>query len=240
MATRKIIEKEKPDVAVIHHGIYIPQGVISEVCKKYGVRQVVWNVGYRRGSILLSEDDTYHKVIPSITKSEIQELNLDKHHKMLGSKYVSSRWTGGSDWVRFQNKKYSTWRERMRGTKTELLILTNVAWDAQIHFENSYFGSQHEWLELMIKLCKKLNIKTKIRIHPAENLGTHPSRENLAEFLNALITKHSADSIKIIEPDDRISTYTLIDAAKAICVYGSKTSIESAVKNKPEIGRAHV
>ena len=50
----------KFDTVVLNHGIYVPQGIISEVAKSYGLQVVTWFTAYKDKSFLFSHDETYH------------------------------------------------------------------------------------------------------------------------------------------------------------------------------------
>src|SRR3546814_13064068 len=57
---QRLLAGRRFDRAVLHHGIYVPQGVIRAVLAAAGVPLATWNTGYRRNCFLFSHVDTYH------------------------------------------------------------------------------------------------------------------------------------------------------------------------------------
>ena len=49
------------------------------------------------------------------------------------------------------------------------LMLTNVLWDAQLHYPNNAFKSMTEWILYTVKyFSKRSDTQLIIRVHPAE------------------------------------------------------------------------
>ena len=64
-AIERLFSLNRYDVACFHHGLYVPQGVVGQVCRRRSVRVVNWFVAYRRNSFIFSHDDTYHHTLMS-------------------------------------------------------------------------------------------------------------------------------------------------------------------------------
>ena len=62
-ALNHMLTQFKYDVVVFHHGIYVPQGVVGDVCRLHGIRVVNWNPAYRDQTFLFSHGDSYHKTM---------------------------------------------------------------------------------------------------------------------------------------------------------------------------------
>ena len=77
----RLILAEKPDVAVLHHAIYSPQGVAAAVCRKHGVRVVSWVVAYRKSCFILSHDDTYHHTLMTEDAGVWENLSLAQEQR---------------------------------------------------------------------------------------------------------------------------------------------------------------
>lgn len=231
---------EKPDVSVLHHGIYVPQGVISTVFRTAKVRQVSWGPAYRKRTVLFSHGDTYHHTM--IDEPSDHWVNLDwspeKEEQVM--EYLRSRWTGGNDWISFQSEA-----ELDGGRIAEELgldrdkpivgLLTNVIWDAQLHFRQSAFPSMLEWLFASIDdFISRPDMQWVIRIHPAEVKGTVPSRQKVADEI-AVRYGSLPDHIKLVLPDDKVSTYALMSLCDSALVFGTKTALELACTGLPVV-----
>jgi hypothetical protein len=233
----KLIELENPTVVVFHHGIYVPQGVIGEVLRRNNIRIVNWGVSYRKGTVLFSHADSYHKTMVNEEKSKWSNFKLDNYKLETIKTYLKSRETGKNDWITFQPTNSTTSNELKYIKSFDLkkpisLLLTNVIWDAQLHFEGNAFSTMLEWVFFTIDFfIKNSHLQLIIRIHPAEKIGTVRSHQNCIDEIGKRFT-FLPKNIIIILPDDNISTYALINYSNVILVYGTKSSIEMACNGK--------
>lgn len=232
-ALRGLLKQQQPDVALFHHGIYIPQGVVGAVLREAGCRVVNWGLAYRKGTVLVSHDDSYHYTMIDESPSNWEDMAWSAEHEQTLLSYLRSRWTGGNDWINFQQDA-----EIDRATIVSALdldpgrpvigLLTNVIWDAQLHFRQSAFPSMLEWLfETIQYFITRPQFQLVIRVHPAEILGTVPSRQPAADEIAARFGD-LPPHIKIVGPEAKVSTYALMEACDCALVYGTKTGLELA------------
>jgi len=236
----RLILDNKPDIAVFHHGIYVPQGIVGEVCREAGVRVVNWGPAYRKCTVLFSHADTYHYTMIDEPAEYWNDLawSEDKEQAIMG--YLHSRWTGGNDWISFQSaaeldsSRIADWLGLERG-KPIVGLLTNVIWDAQLHFRQSAFPSMLEWLFASIDyFISRPDMQWVIRVHPAEVKGTVPSRQKVADEI-AVRYGSLPDHIKLVLPEDKISTYALMSLCDSALVFGTKTALELACTGLPVV-----
>jgi hypothetical protein len=64
-----------------------------------------------------------------------------------------------------------------------------------------------------------------IRVHPAEIRGTLPSRQPLVAELEK-IRPTLPSHIRVIRPEDPVSTYAVMEQCNAVIIYGTKTGVE--------------
>ena len=237
---RRMIAEQRPDVVVFHHGIYVPQGVVGAVLREAGVRIVNWGPAYRKSSVLFSHGDTYHRTMIEESPSAWEDmLWTDKHEKQIMD-YLQSRWTGSNDWISFQggadqDGQAITDRLGLDTTRPVVGLLTNVTWDAQLHFRKSAFPSMLDWLFASIQYFKsRTDVQWVIRVHPAEVLGSVPSRQlavdEIAQRFGSL-----PPHIKVVGPEDRVSTYALMALCDSALVFGTKTALELACTGLPVV-----
>ena len=221
----------KYDVVVFHHGIYVPQGVVGDVCRMHGIRVVNWNPSYRDSTFLFSHGDSYHKTMIE-EPSEVcfgDEWNEIKEAALMT--YLESRRSGSNDWIIFQKQSHGEAEELLRelgiaSNRPIIGVLSNVMWDAQLHFKANAFQSMLEWIFLTIDhFSRRKDVEVLIRIHPAEVLGTVPSRQRVLDEIQARCPTLPAH-IHIVPPDDPKNTYALMSSCDTVLVYGTKMSIE--------------
>ena len=83
--------------------------------------------------------------------------------------------------------------------------------------------------EILTLLNDRLDIHVYVRIHPAQRNVHYKYHQELHQ----LSSKYS--NVTVIPATDKVSSYTLIDQASKIVVFGSTIGIEAAYWNKPVI-----
>lgn len=223
-----------PDILIAHHGIYIPQGVVSEFARSHDVDVMTWTASYRKGTFIFSPDETYHYSMVTESTANWDSLELSRSQKLNLEKYMDSRWRGENDWIKFSDSKVDQ-DKSYKNNSNFYLALTSVTWDAELHYESRAFENMRAWLETTIEYFKaNTNLELIVRVHPAEITSPNKSRESMAVFLNSL-NINSYPNITVIPPESNISTYELIDNSKVVIVYNTKTGIEAAYRNKPVV-----
>jgi len=218
------------DRVVFHHGIYVPQGIVGDVCRQFGVAVVNWHPAYRDRSYIFSHDDTYHKTMIDEPCQIWENIDLDANKEQQVMTYLESRREGGNDWITFQrhnNFLFTQIQElNLDFSRPIIGLLTNVMWDAQLHFRHNAFNSILEWLLFTVEyFIQRRDLQLLIRIHPAEILGSVPSRQRAVDEIHARFPKLPAN-ICIVNADTPINTYALMQHCDTVLVYGTKMAIE--------------
>jgi hypothetical protein len=229
-ATRRVLEEFDFRAAVFHHGIYVPQGVIGEVARKHKVRVVNWHPAYRKRCFLFSHGETYHKTLISEPVEAWEALELDPELEAETLRYLHSRWTGKEDWISFQkDPNFDSSKITSLGVDPEkpcVGLLTNVVWDAQLHYEGNAFPDMLAWLFATVEYFRKRpDLQLLIRVHPAEIRGGLPSRQRVVEELRRVIPNRP-ENVFVIPPQSRVSTYTAMSQCDCALIYGTKAGIE--------------
>ncbi|MBA2849539.1 glycosyltransferase family 4 protein [Thermosulfuriphilus ammonigenes] len=237
---RRFLDKENYISSVFHHGIYVPQGLIGEVCRQKKVPVVNWNPGYRKNTFIFSHYDTYHHTM--ITESLDNWINI-QWNDVLDIKlmtYLKSRWKGSQDWIWFHEKPSFDLEKiekeiNIDFSKPCIGMLTSVMWDARLHYPSTAFPSMLDWVLQTIQYFKKRpDLQLIIRIHPAEIRGTLPSRQKIMDEIKKRYPT-LPQNIFIIPPESRISTYVLMLQCDTVIIYNTKTGIELAAMGIPVI-----
>jgi hypothetical protein len=239
-AVRRLLRTHSFDVAVFHHGIYVPQGLVADVCRVEGVRVVTWNPGYRARTFIFSHDDTYHRTMIDEPPEVWERLGWDEEREADLLQYLDSRWSGATDWISFHRHPDNSPEEIARRTGIDLSrpcigLLTNVMWDAQLHYPANAFPNMAEWIVDTIRwfACRP-ELQLLIRVHPAELTGTVVSRQKVVDE----IAQHFPElppNVFVIGPDDSLGTYAAMALCDAVIIYGTKTGVELAARGVPVI-----
>jgi hypothetical protein len=232
-AYERLIAKEKPDAAVLHHGIYSPQGVAAEMLRRAGARIATWVVAYRKHCFIFSHGDTYHHTLISEPVEAWENLQLTEAQKQEVEAYLRSRAGGTGDWIYFHKEAESSFTEfaSTRGidlNKPLITALTNVMWDAQLHYPMNVFAGMKEWLVETVRwFARHPELQLLIRVHPAEARGAIVSRQRVADELAAEFLQLPVN-VFIAGPEEDVSTYAACAASDAAIIYGTKMGVELA------------
>jgi hypothetical protein len=235
-----LIAAERPDVAVLHHGIYSPQGVAADVCRKHGVRVVTWVVAYRKNCFILSHDDTYHHTLMTEPVEQWEGLTLSEAQTSLVHSYLASRASGGRDWIYFhkdagQDFEALAAAKGIDRSKPVVSAFTNVVWDAQLHYPANVFSGMIAWLTETIRhFAARPDIEFVVRIHPAETRGAIKSRQLAVDEIAKVFPKLPRN-IHVIGPEEEANSYALAKASNAAIIYGTKMGTELAPLGIPVI-----
>jgi Capsule polysaccharide biosynthesis protein len=240
LAARRLFAATPFESVVSQHGIYVPQGVLGETARQAGVRVVNWNVAYRRRRFIFSHGDTYHRTIMTEPTATWEHLEWTPRLEGEVMAYLDSRRHGGRDWIWFHERPLEDVAEIAARLGVDFSrpcigMLTNVVWDAQIHYPQNAFPSMLDWtLQTIAYFEKRPELQLLVRAHPAEVRGTLPSRQPiLAEIRRHFPTLPR--NVFLIGPKDPISTYAAMLQCDAVLIYGTKTGVELSSQGIPVI-----
>ncbi len=228
---RNLLAADHFDVCLLNHGIYVPQGLIAEVCREQGVRVVTWNPAYRKSCFILSHGTTYHHTLMTEPVTNWENLRWNERIEARLMQYLRSRMEGTQDWIWFHDKPHFdiTAIQREIGvdfSKPTIGLLTNVIWDAQLHYPANAFNGITEWImETIAWFLDHPRLQLIIRVHPAEIQGPLPSRQRVVEEIAKLFPKLPSN-VFIIPPESHASTYAVMSQCDSVIIYGTKTGVE--------------
>jgi capsular polysaccharide biosynthesis protein len=239
-AIDRLLSRNQYVSATFNHGIYIPQGVVSAVARRHGVRVAAWAVAYRKRSFIFSHDDTYHHALMDEPVSTWENMPWDEEVESDLLDYLKSRWTGAEDWITFSRAPETALDVISRETgidfsKPSIGLLTNVMWDAQLHYPQNAFRDMWDWLVTTIRYFEKRpELQLIIRVHPAELRGHIESRQPIAEEIRRELGA-LPPNIYVIPPDSKVSTYAVMTQCDSVLIYGTKTGVELTSLGVPVI-----
>jgi hypothetical protein len=241
-SVRRMLEERSYDVVVMNHGIYVPHGVIAALCRQMGVRAVAWNLGYRRQTAIFSHGDTYHHTLMAEPVEEWEGIPWSEASEGAIVAYLKTRQQGGArDWIwfndnpdndmdRFARESGLDWNKPVVG------MLTNVVWDAQLHYPSNAFQNMIDWVVRTVEyFAGRPNLQLLIRVHPGELAppgGSTESRQPVVgEIEKAFPTLPG--NIFIIASDSPVSTYAAMKRCDTVLIYGTKTGVELTAMGIP-------
>jgi hypothetical protein len=230
-ASRRLMRTVGFTSAVFTHGIYVPWGIVGEVARQERVHVSTWNVAYRKRRFIFSHDDTYHHTLMTEPREHWEDMPLPPAREAELLDYLKSRREGLFDWIVFHRATKQDPGEIARQvgidpSRPVIGLLTNVSWDAQLHYPANAFPSMLEWL---VQTCEyfaaRPELQLLIRVHPAEISGFPPSRQPILRELAKRIPVLPPHII-VVGPESGLSTYGLMSACNAAIIYGTKMGVE--------------
>lgn len=239
-ATRTLLKRFPFVSATCTHGIYVPFGLIGEAAREAGVRVVNWNVAYRKKCFVFSHHDTYHHTLMAEPTSKWENLEWTRETEARTVAYLRSRAEGTQDWIWFHDKPVSD-QDAIRNQlgldpkKPVIGMLTNVIWDAQLHYPANAFPNMVDWAVRTIEwFAKRQDLQLVVRIHPAEIRGFLKSRQLMADEI-AKRFPVLPPNVFVIRPDNQISTYAVMALCNSVIIFGTKTGVELTSMGIPVI-----
>ncbi len=236
----RLLVQRKYVSAVFHHGIYVPQGPAGDALRRHDVRVINWNPSYRESTFIFSHGDSYHHTLMEESTSVWENMPWSPEHEKEIMDYLASRALGTRDWIWFFEKPdqdaLSFAKEvGLDASKPTVGMLSNVAWDAQLHYPANAFKTMFDWVFQTIDyFAKRTDMQLLLRIHPAEIRGTVPSRQLLMDEIAARYLTLPAN-IFIVPPERDISTYALMALCSSALIYGTKMGVELSAVGMPVV-----
>jgi len=214
IVTERLLATQQFDRVVAHHGIYVPQGIIASVARAAGVQVVTWNPAYRTQCFIFSHDDTYHHTLMSESPSSWEDI----------------------EWTPALDERTTTYLQSRSSTDRPIIgMLTNVMWDAQLHYPANCFRDMREWCMATIRYFQtRPDLQLVIRVHPAEIRGWMPSRQPIVAEIETEFPC-LPPNVYIIPPESSVSTYAAMNVCDAVLIYGTKTGVELAALGIPVV-----
>lgn len=236
----RLLARETYLSAVFHHGIYVPQGSAGDALRRHGVRVVNWNPSYRQSTFIFSHGDSYHHTLMDEPTSAWEEMEWSQAHEDAIMAYLRSRALGTRDWIWFFEKPDHdagafAQEVGLEPSKPTVGMLSNVAWDAQLHYPANAFANMFDWVfQTFDYFATRPDLQLLLRIHPAEIRGTVPSQQKLEDEIRRRYPTLPAN-IVLVPPEKDISTYALLELCGSAIIYGTKMGVELSAVGLPVI-----
>jgi hypothetical protein len=239
-AGRRLFGENKYVAAVLHHGIYVPQGLLAAAALAERTRVVAWNLAYRKRCFIFTHGETYHRALmnePTATWADMPWSDaLDERLRA----YLTSRAGGANDWISFYRQPQEDFARISAGLgidhkKPIVLLLTNVIWDAQLHYPGNAFPTMLDWIVATIEyMAGRPDLQLVVRVHPAEITGQLPSRQRVTDELRRRFPR-LPENVIVVPPEHSASSYVIASRSNVALIYASRMGVELAALGLPVI-----
>lgn len=239
-ALDRLLEESAPDVFVVFNGRQSSTRVAFELARARGIRVVLHERGMRPETLMLVENVGCNSLEPirgcwrewgdvPLTDEELEDavglMAAREHGRDLGWKALTAP-LQPLDEVRA--------RLGLRADRPTWVLFTSsddeVAGDDDF---GSRFASQRDWIERTIDHARRNpQIDLVIRVHPntGSRRSTGANRVQLEEMRQ--LAENLPPNVQMIDPDEEISSYSLMDLCSVGLVWVSTAGLELACKGK--------
>lgn len=234
------IVAERPRCIVLFNGGFFPEGTARAVALEHGIPVVTYESGFRPLSVFWSHGlaTEYAIDIPeSFQMGPVENAELDAY---LGQRFQGNFTMAG---VRFWPEMKTLppdLQDAVRAHRDVITVFTNVAFDTSQTYANTLFSSMFEWLDTVLGIASRSpRTLFVVRVHPEEARPYKESREPAADWMMAR-GYDLLPNVKVVGPQQYVSSYELIRQSKACLVYNSTIALESTMLGTPVVmgGRA--
>lgn len=240
-ALTRLFEKHQFDKAVSNQGIYVPQGNVVAVSRKFNCDLTVYDIAYRKLCINIAHNDSHIRTFTDEPVEVWENLPWNEAMESRIREYLESRWCGRLDWLSLvtegaDQEPIKLAKEIGLDLKKPVVgLLTNVIWDAQLAYPGVAFSNQIEWIIHTIEYFEKRpDLQLLIRIHPAEIKSWVESRQSVYDEIQKRFTK-IPQNVFVIKPDSKVNTYKVMMNCDAVLIYGTTAGLEMACMGLPVI-----
>jgi len=225
----QLIEEIETDTVVLFNGLQYPEAVVRWISRGRGIRVITHEVNLQPYSAFFTDGEAtiYPMDIPddfqlSAAQNQVLDDYLTKRFKgdfrMAGIKFWSKMDQLPDEFLKFASKY-----------KAIIPVFTNVIFDTSQAHANTIFKDMFAWLDYVLEIAPRHSDSLfVIRAHPDEMRKGKSSQESVMGWAEA---NGAAEipNIKLIGPDETLSSYELIQRSKFTMVYNSSIGLEATL-----------
>lgn len=239
-ATARVLDAVEPDVVVCTNGLFLFEAITIALCRQRGIDYVTYERGMiketlvfqRNGIACLFGLDGAWPAREAKSLEGAEEARLDEYlaARRLGSRTIDRYW---------KDAEFRT--PARQGSGRLVSLFSNLTWDSAVIGQAGAFDSIRSWIRDVVRhMANRPQDELLIRAHPAESkLPGKQTREPVAAILDELGPLPA--NVRLIEPEDPISSYPIMEASDVGLVFSSTVGLEMALLGRPVIvaGRTH-
>jgi len=233
----RVINDLKPEAIFSVHGVYITHGILAQIARKRNINLVVWS-GPDPGNKIKIEKN-YAPVIGirnRIKNSDLSPINVKKRNFILSSikkrRDDASPFHGVANPIKSKDEIVNSLELDIE--KPIISLFTNVTADSAHWYPSKLFNNILDWVFYTIDYFLDYpELQLIIRSHPSERSGIG-SRQPVANEINKKY-KSLPQNIKLISPESRFSSYSILDMTNVALIYASTVGLEATIMGIPTI-----
>ncbi|MFW5713962.1 MAG: hypothetical protein ACOCYU_04755, partial [Brevefilum sp.] len=242
---RAWLAAHKPDVAIMPNATILDMGIVYHVAQYLGIPTVSFEFSDQRERIWLAQDTEIMRhetddLWNARGDESLEETQIQRLQELFNAR------EGGKIWKNFARKWQATPTEGGMQIRKKLalddrpviLLATNVLGDSLTLGRQMFSRSMAEWIERTVRyFADRDDVQLVIRVHPGEILTHGISMVDVIQDELDEIPSH----VHLIEPEEKINTYDILEFADLGLVYTTTVGLEMAMRGIPVIvaGQTH-
>ena len=243
---RNILERTRAERVFMLNGTFFAESIMAALAAQLGLPFGSYEKGFIHDAIVMTPNAAASRLeVPEAAWLTARDTPLTDDEDQAIEAYLGVRRRGESSLDNF-------WRARIEdpelirrslrlGTDRPLIVMfCNILWDSAVIGRDRAFASMGDWVVDGIQWARSHpEIDLVVRIHPAEvQLRNHQTLERMADHIAAAFHV-PPENVRVIQADDPISSYVLMDVAAIGLVYTSTVGLELATRGVPVVVAAN-
>jgi len=238
-------QSQYPDIFIIPNGSILEMGSLFQAVQSRNIPVITYEFGEQRDRIWLSKNQEVmlqntDSLWETFQETPLDETQWNKIKSLFKARQKANLFENFSrKWQGTPSQGGQLVREKLGlDNRPIILLAANVIGDSLTLGRQVFSINMTEWLIYTVKYFAKIKeVQFIIRIHPGERFIEGPSVSDLVKKTIYPIP----ENIKLIEAEDTINTYDLVDIADLGLVYTTTVGLEMAMSGIPVIavGQTH-
>jgi hypothetical protein len=235
----------KPDVVIVPNGTIQEMGVVYQVARHLNLKTVTFEFSDQREHIWLAQDDEIMRhntdgLWAAQGHERLEDAQVEQLEALYAARVDAKTWKNFTrQWQEMPTQGGTAVRKALNlDDRPVILLATNVLGDSLTLGRQVFSKTMAEWVEETVRyFAKREDVQLVIRVHPGEVL-THGT--SMVTVIRAALEDIPAH-IHLIEPDEKINTYDILDITDLGLVYSTTVGLEMAMRGIPVIiaGQTH-
>jgi hypothetical protein len=236
-ATNNYLSKNKIDKIITPNGKFIQSGIAVDLARLNNINFYTWDAFTQNGATIFAKNNVAHDQEINDIWDDIKgkPLNSKQSNDVdifygLQSKSLSTPFRYYDDSVINNTQEIKSTLELREESKI-ITLFTNVEWDSTAMGQDLAYTDMFHWVKSMVELAiYDQDIDLIIRAHPGE-VKVPKYLQTQSCICDRVIDEFCTipDNVKLIKPEDNISSYTLSSISDIVMVYTSTLGLEFAL-----------
>jgi hypothetical protein len=231
------IKAYQPDKVILFNGRFAEQNAIIEVCQLNHLDYYTFERSSAPGKYKYFKNMLPHSLKHRATEIDrLWNVASKSERTKISSDWFESRQKGGTGLIKkfLAKQEHGVLPENFNHEKHNIAIFITSE-DEHKTVKEHHFDQYDNQNEAIIKVLNRIKENTQIQFY----LRVHPHLRNIDSAQTKEIKTLNFSNLTVINAEEKIDTYSLMQACDKVLTFGSTTGIEAAFLERPSILFGH-